>query len=137
MCCGMSGKDAVGCTRDASAPLALSQRIPSAHNGESCTIRVFRNAGDLNKEQTPCLSAREGIPQGHTVLAGCLQFTLTSRDKRKFESLRDKPGCLKDSSCDKDVVNIANITPAFRGSRWGSVKGEGWITAARFGVLLF
>lgn len=57
------------------------------------------------------------------VLAGCLQFTLTSWDKRKFESLGDKPGCLKDIVCDNNVVNIANITSVFRRNQWGLVGG--------------
>lgn len=61
---------------------------------------------------------RKADPPGAHVLAGCLQFTLTSWDKRKFESLGDKAGCL-----DKDVVSIANATSVFRRNRWGLVGG--------------
>lgn len=73
---------------------------------------------------------RKADPPGAHVLAGCLQFTLTSWDRRKFESRGDKAGCLNATVCDKDVVSIANTTSVPRTNRWGLVGGE--ITAARF-----
>lgn len=118
----MSCKGAAGCTRDACASLAadlVSQYIPScryaAHTGDSCTVRGLRNTRRPQcLAKKPAYLPRKADPPGMHVLAGCLQLTLTSWDKRKFESLGDKPGCLKDTICDNDVVSIANIASVFR-----------------------
>lgn len=121
MCCAMLSKDAVGCTTDACVSRAIdlvsqyiSSRCYAAHNSD----RGCRNTPKPQRvREKPVYPPRKADPPGTHVLAGCLQFTLTSWDKRKFESLGDKPGCLKDTACDKDVVNIAHITSAFRRTR--------------------
>lgn len=48
--------------------------------------------------EKPAYLPRKTDPQGKHVLAGCLQFALTSWDKRKFESLGDAAGCLRDTA---------------------------------------
>lgn len=48
--------------------------------------------------EKPAYLPRKTDPQGNHVLAGCLQFALTSWDKRKFQSLGDEAGCLRDTA---------------------------------------
>lgn len=69
----------------------------------------------------PAYLPRRAAPPGIHVPAGCLQFTLTSWDKRNFESLGDNPGCLKDTVSDNDVFGIANVNSVFRRNQRGLV----------------
>lgn len=92
------------------------------HITVTVVVRGLRNTAKprfITKK--PAYLPRRAVPPGIHVLAGCLQFTLTSWDKRNFESLGDNPGCLKDAVSDNNVVGIANVNSVFKRNQWGLV----------------
>lgn len=74
-------------------PRAITQSIIA----DSCTGRGLEESSTETSahNKKPAYLPRKTDPQGKHVLAGCLQFALTSWDKGKFESLGDEAGCLR------------------------------------------